>query len=129
MRNIVILGLSAGLMLAGSAAVAQGPPKSPRAKRGEAIVMELAAGRFHQVEAQFDARMAKALPEAKLSEVWAQIQSQAGPFKLITGSRETKLKTYDVALVNCAFAKLSLQAVVAIDGDGRVGGLSFRPVQ
>jgi len=50
---------------------------------GARVVQKLAAGEFSAVTANFDAQMAKDLPQAKLSALWKELLAQAGPFPAI----------------------------------------------
>ncbi len=95
--------------------------------RAKALVGDLAAGRMHAVTAQFDARMRSALPPAKLAQVWAQIQAQAGAFRSTGDATLTHAGRYRIVLVDCAFAHAHLDAKVVYGSSGKVSGLFFVP--
>ena len=52
-----------------------------------AFVDQLSGGNFTAASARFDAAMKAALPEAKLKDLWAQLQTQLGAFQKQVGTR------------------------------------------
>ncbi|NOZ77695.1 MAG: DUF3887 domain-containing protein [Acidobacteria bacterium] len=97
--------------------------------RARQLVTDLASGRMNAVVAEFDARMRTALPAAKLSQVWDQIQDQAGKFEAIGTVRHVQAGAYDIILVGCTFARAQLDAKIVYDRKGRVAGFFFLPAQ
>lgn len=94
-----------------------------------AVIQDLAAGKFAEIEAKYDARMAAALAPGKLGEAWTSINSQAGAFQSIVSARTSRVQTFDVAKLVLQFEKATLDATVTFDTDGKIGGLVFRPHQ
>jgi|HubBroStandDraft_4_1064222.scaffolds.fasta_scaffold00277_10 dienelactone hydrolase len=94
---------------------------------GKALVTQLVARQFDQVEAQFDAQMKAALPVTKLPEVWDSLLGQAGAFKGIVGTRVTESQGLHAAIVTCDFERSTLDAKIFMDAQGQVKGLFFEP--
>ena len=117
----------------------QSPPAQPPADRPEEssattaaaqkVIHQLVAGEFAKVEAQYDQRMAEALPPGKLGESWPGLIQQEGAFESITGTQTIRVQGIDVVKLVCKFANATLDATVAFDADGKIAGLSFRPHQ
>lgn len=94
---------------------------------GKALVTQLAAGQFDQVEAQFDGQMKSALPVSKLPEVWETVLDQVGPFKSIVSTKVMEKQGLHAAIVTCEFERASLDAKIYMDAQGLVKGLFFEP--
>jgi len=94
---------------------------------GKALVNQLVARQFDQVEAQFDPQMKAALPVSKLPEIWDSLVSQAGTFKSIVGVRVTERQGLHAAIVTCDFERVTLDAKIFMDAQGQVKGLFFEP--
>jgi hypothetical protein len=98
---------------------------------GRAVTDELVAGAFDKVVARFDAPMTTALPADKLKTVWSAIIAQFGPFKSITASKvsdEPGRADRRVVDLTIAFEKAPLEERIVFDEDGKIAGLSYRPV-
>ncbi len=93
------------------------------------IIQQLVAAQFEKVEAQFDSRMAAALPPGKLAAGWPSLILQAGAFQSITDTQLSKVQGMDVVRMECKFQNAILDATVAFDPDGKIAGLGFRPHQ
>jgi uncharacterized protein len=93
------------------------------------VIQDMAAAKFSEIEAKYDARMAAALTPGKLGEAWVSINAQAGAFQSIVSVRTSRVQTYDVAKLVVQFEKGMLDATVSFDADGKIGGLVFRPHQ
>ena len=94
---------------------------------GKALVNELAARQFDQVEPQFDEQMKAALPLSKLPEIWDSILAQTGPFKSIVSTKVTEKQGLHAAFVTCEFERATLDARIFMDAQGQVKGLFFEP--
>jgi dienelactone hydrolase len=129
-------------LFAGFPARAQAPPPAqsqppadqagdsvPAGEAAQKIIHQLVAGEFSKVEASFDDRMAAALPPGKLAESWPSLIQQAGAFESITDTQTIRVQGLEVVKLGCKFAKVTLDATVAFDPDGKIAGLSFRPHQ
>lgn len=95
--------------------------------RAKALVTDLAEGRIDAVTAQLDARMRSALTADKLTQAWAQLQEQAGPFDSVGQARLTSAGQHSTVVVDCAFAKAHIDARIVYDRTGKVAGLRFVP--
>ena len=93
------------------------------------LVSALAGGDFNKATENFDETMSKALPAAKLREVWNSLIIQTGPFIGQTGIRREKILQYDVIFVTCKFEKGVLDTKVVFNSDKKVAGLFFVPTQ
>src|SRR5277367_4978375 len=102
---------------------------SPSAVVAKQIIQELVAGQFEKVEAQYDARMAAALPPGKLGASWPELIRQAGAFQAISSTETTQTQGLAVVKMECRFENAVLDATVVFNPDGKLGGLSFRPHQ
>ncbi|MFY9802699.1 MAG: alpha/beta fold hydrolase [Candidatus Acidiferrales bacterium] len=115
-------------------AAAQAAPESNQqnsaaAATAQQIIQELVAGQFEKIEAQYDARMAAALPPGKLAASWPSVIEQEGAFESISNVRTSKVQGLDVVQMECKFQKAVLDATVALDSNGKIAGLGFRPHQ
>jgi hypothetical protein len=93
------------------------------------VIQELAAGHFDKIEAQYDARMAAALPPGKLAATWPSLIEQVGAFQSIASAHTSKVQGLDVVRLECKFQNATLDATVAFDSSGKIAGLGFRPHQ
>jgi dienelactone hydrolase len=123
-----MLGLFAAIVVALSAAGAETPAPG-YASEGARVVGDLAAGKFENVSARFDARLEKDLPPAKLSALWREMLAKAGPFRKVTAAEVTaKPGGYHAVAMTCAFEHVPQgDALVTLDGGGRIAGLYFGP--
>jgi len=131
--KIGLLALISFLLVIPGAAVrgaAQDAAKdSPSAVAAKQIIQELVAGQFEKVEANYDARMAEALPPGKLADGWRDLNKQAGAFQAITSAETSQVQGLQVVKMSCQFENSQLDATVVFNPDGKLGGLSFRPHQ
>jgi uncharacterized protein len=93
------------------------------------IIQQLVAGEFSKVEMLYDERMAQALPSGKLAESWPGLIQQVGAFESITSTQTIRVQGLEVVKLACKFANATLDATVALDPDGKLAGLNFRPHQ
>lgn len=100
-------------------------------QRFEAIARELLtnfnAGKFEAAAKDFDAQMLAALGPAKLAVFAQQLDAQAGKLKRIVDMRELGVQGYRTVIIAADFEKMRLDVSVVFDGEGKVGGLFFRP--
>jgi uncharacterized protein len=102
---------------------------SAAATAAQQIIHELVGGQFDKVEAQYDARMAAALPAGKLAASWPSLIEQEGSFQSITSTHASKIQGLDVVRMECKFQNAVVDATVALDANGKIAGLGFRPHQ
>lgn len=97
-------------------------------QRARAIVGELAAHQFSQVEQQSDDQLRAALPAEKLAEVWGSLEAQVGKFQQIRGVVVSH-PAAGVTLVTlvCQFEHTDLDALLPFNSAGQLIGLRLRP--
>ena len=77
----------------------------------------------------FDATMAKALPQDKLSQAWEQILSQLGEFQNQVATRTEQVQQYDIVYVTCQFKKTLFDVKIVFDKSAKISGLFFVSTQ
>ncbi len=102
------------------------PPLPELAKQ---LMQLLSQGKYDELAAHFDETVRAALPESKLTAVWAQLTSSVGEFVGVEGVREFSEGGYAVVVLNCTFSKSSLDTKFSFDKQRRVAGLFFLPPQ
>ena len=100
---------------------------SPVETAARQVVQNLAAGEFQKVEAQFNQRVAAALPPGKLGDDWKSLLQQVGPFLSIVETRAINVQGLDSVKMVCKFQNVVLDAQVVFDPDGKIAGLNFQP--
>jgi dienelactone hydrolase len=113
--------------LASSTASGQDQP-SKHEEVARTFVQHLAASRFEEAVKPFDETMLKALPPAKLEEVWKGLVEKFGPLKRISAARTEKAGKYQAVYVRTEFDKEAMEAKVVLDEEDRIAGLFFVPV-
>lgn len=101
--------------------------EDPAIANARGLVALLAAGKFADVEATFDAAMAKALPEAALASTWTTLVAQAGELEQVEHGSVTRTGSHVIVVLTCKFARARIDVRVAYDGTGKVAGLFLRP--
>lgn len=96
--------------------------------KAEAILKNLQDGRTADLVKEFDERMTKELPEAKLKPVWQGLVSQFGAFKSIVERREGPMQDRQAVELILSFEKQTIVHRTVFDSVGRVAGLVFRPM-
>ncbi len=119
-----ILVLAAGL-LSGSVSARQ--EEDPLVIKARAFIAALEKSDFVLAARDFDETMMRLSGPEKLAVFWKQVPNQFGPFVKQTSARRDQLGTYDIVLVTCEFAKVTLDARVAFDKSGRIAGFHFVP--
>jgi hypothetical protein len=111
-------GTTLGAQLSRDAAIA----------KAEAILKNLQDGRTADIVKEFDERLSKGLPEAKLTTAWASLVGQFGAFKGIAERREGPMQERQAVELILSFDKQTIVHRTVFDGAGRVSGLVFRPM-
>ena len=96
--------------------------------RAEALLKNLQDGRTADIVKEFDERLTKELPEAKLKPVWQGLVSQFGAFKGIAERREGPMQDRQAVELILSFEKQTIVHRTVYDSAGRVAGLVFRPL-
>jgi dienelactone hydrolase len=126
---VILFVCAAPNALVRAAAQESDQQNSAAAIAAQQIIHELAAGQFDKVETQYDARMASALPPGKLAASWPSLVEQEGAFQSITNTHTSKIQGLDVVRMECKFQNAVVDATVALDSNGKIAGLGFRPHQ
>ncbi len=92
-----------------------------------ALLAHLVAGRFEEASLNFDAAMLNALPPSKLKTFAQQLDGQVGKFQKVAEVRHVTEGGFKVALLVADYERARLDVTVAFDGEGKVGGLFFKP--
>lgn len=96
--------------------------------RAEALLKNLQDARTADIVKEFDERLTKELPEAKLKPVWQGLVSQFGAFKGIAERREGPMQDRQAVELILSFEKQTIVHRTVYDSAGRVAGLVFRPL-
>jgi len=126
--SLLLLALGAGIALVPGKASAQESTVDGAAIATRALD-HLDTGEYAQVEAMFDADMAKAVPSDKLKAVWESLPAQVGK---ASGRGEPQVMEQDgntLVQVPLHFEKAGLMAKFAIDGGGKINGFLIQPAQ
>ncbi len=95
--------------------------------KARAMVAALVRDDFAAAVKDFDETMLKLSGSDKLAAFWKEVPVRFGEFKRQTAARRAKEEPYDVVLVTCEFAKVTLDAKVVFDKDKRIAGFFFVP--
>jgi dienelactone hydrolase len=106
---------------------AQTPASVGAAALARATVEQLAKRDYAAVTAQFDAAMRAGLPEDKLKGAWEGVQSQFGAFRRAGEPRLSSKGDFQIVLMNVEFERASLDLQLAVNAQGQIAGLAFRP--
>jgi uncharacterized protein len=88
----------------------------------------LEAGKFEDVAAQFNAKMAAAMPVSRLRDMWTTVSRQAGARTSIIRQRVVTQATGNVTVVNvCQFEKTALAVMVSFDAENKIAGMNITP--
>src|SRR5436190_19890521 len=107
--------------------LAQSPDDAALEAAARAVLAKFTAGRFEELQTDFDARMREALPPAKLAAFAEQLAAQAGKFQSVREVKFDKAMDYRVVRLISDYEKTRLDVRVAFDSDGQVAGLFFTP--
>ena len=120
-RGIVLV--VAFCLASATAARAQENPAIGHATR---VIDLLRAGRFEEVAAEFNAKMAAAMPVSQLRDVWTAIRQQAGALTSIISQRAVTQATGNVTVVNnCQFERAPLTIMLSFDAENRIAGMNM----
>jgi uncharacterized protein len=125
MKRIVIFvfGITAAATLAD-----QPPASAKRETKARAFVTALSKEDFTAATADYDEAMQKALPSEKLADLWKSLAKQVGPFQKQGEAVTEKVEKYDVVWITCEYEKATLYARLVFTTEGKITGLSFRPI-
>jgi dienelactone hydrolase len=95
--------------------------------RSRAFLSAIVADDLATATKDYDEAMKKALPEAKLRDIWKDLVAKAGAFKKLGSARISKVDKYDIVTVRCEFEKAAYDARVVFNADKQISGLFFSP--
>ncbi len=131
MKNVFAIPLAAVLALGFWCASGRPAEATPEADvligKARSFLERLDEGDFAGAAADFDATMIKVSGPDKLAAFWKEVPARLGAFRRQTAARREKLGPYDIVLVTCEFAKVTLDARVVFDKEGRIAGFQFVP--
>lgn len=118
-------------MLLPSALDAAAPPvaRPPLRDSARAMLTALAAGDAKAAARDFSPAVRAVLTPTVVPLLWADQTKRHGDFHSIASVHEDKVEQYRRVILRCRFEKRIVDVVVAFDGDGLIGGLSFVPVR
>lgn len=122
--SLLVLGLLAGVC---APALAQLSAAAAIAK-AEAIFKNFQDGKTAEIVKEFDARTAAQVPEEKLKSMWPEFTAKFGAFKSIDERREGQMQGRQAVELFLSFEKEKVLQRVVFDGEGKIAGLVFRPV-
>ena len=127
------IAIASLLLLALGAGLAMSLPARAQAVDGKAIAIRaldhMDAGEYAQVEAMFDADMAKAVPADKLKAVWESLPAQVGKATGRGDAQTMEQAGSTLVQVPLHFEKAELMAKFAIEGGGKIVGFMIQPAQ
>jgi hypothetical protein len=126
MKRTTALVSIAALLLVAAPAVAQLTRDAAIAK-AETVLKNLQDGKTAEIVKEFDARMARDLPEDRLKSAWPGLVKQFGAFKTIGERREGQMEGRQAVELFLAFEKETIVHRTVFDAEGKIGGLVFRP--
>jgi uncharacterized protein DUF3887 len=118
-----VLAIMAGVSTSLSAQLA----KDAAIAKAELVLKNLQSGNTADVVKEFDARMSKELPEAKLKPAWSGLVAQFGAFKGIDERREGPVEGRQAVELILTFEKETIVQRLVFDGEGKIAGFVFRP--
>jgi uncharacterized protein len=119
--------LALGFWCASGRAAETPPGADALVGKARSFLERLDKGDFSEAAADFDATMMKVSGPDKLAAFWKEVPARLGAFRRQTAARREKLEPYDIVLVTCEFEKVTLDARVVFDKEGRIAGFQFVP--
>ena len=98
-------------------------PTTPQESAAVAIVDALVSGDMAAATKDFDATMRQSITTAQITEVWASVIAQNGPYTGQSGIQSHQDQGYDVVRVTCQFDRGTATVQVSFDSDLKVAGL------
>jgi uncharacterized protein len=101
-------------------------PAEPIA-HARAVLSLLQQNKVAEIESEFNAQMAAAVPAATLSQVWPSLQMQAGAFKSEIDQQRANVRGGTAVTIGLQFERTALNMIVVFESDNKIGGLQFVP--
>jgi len=99
------------------------PPATPAEHDARGLIDTLARHDWDAVEARFDPTMRAAVPVAKLSGVWGQVEAQLGHFTGVGSTRVEAKGAFQLVIARCLFERGANVIKIAFDSRMNVAGL------
>src|SRR5882757_6581344 len=124
----LVRGVALAAILGVASVNAAHAQENPAVDHATRVLDLLDAGRFEEVAAEFNAKMAAAMPVSRLREVWTTVGRQVGARTSIMGQRLVPQATGNVTVVNdCQFEKAALTVMVSFDLENKIAGMNITP--
>jgi dienelactone hydrolase len=126
------LRLALGITLVASVSLTLVTPadaqENPVADHARRVLDLLDAGKFEEVAAEFNTKMAAAMPVSRLRDTWTTVSRQAGARKSIIRQRVVPQATGNVTVVNvCQFEKAAFNVMLSFDAENKIAGMNITP--
>ena len=130
-RRLTALRAGCALALLAPLALPVAQAAAPAGSRAEAtaFVQDLAAGRFAQAEAHFNASMRQHATPAKLKDLWQFIEKQFGPYTKTDGGDTMSYKGQPMVIVHTMFKRQTIGLAVFFDHNNQIAGFRVVPLQ
>jgi hypothetical protein len=122
---LALLLVAVVLSAAGKAAALQ---TDPLLLKAEAFVDAMSRGDYASAALGLDQKMTEVFGPDKMAAFWKAIPDRFGALRRRAASRrDNPIAPYEIVLVTCEFEKVTLDARVVFDREGRIAGLNFVP--
>ena len=74
-------------------------------------------------------QMRDALTPEKIDMIWKGLIEAHGPYQGETAASVTRKQDFAIVVFSCAFERTNLEITITIDGNDKVAGLFFRPIE
>lgn len=82
---------------------------------------------FEKATSMFNQTLLEQMPAARLMQVWAAMEMQAGKFIGSTEIFAEKQRDFEIVIQTCEFEKTSLDLRLVFDDELKIGGIFFTP--
>ena len=127
MKKHIAFAMTIALVVCLSSPVFAQLSKDAAIAKAEAILRNFQDGKTADIVKEFDARMTRELPEAKVKPVWQATIAQFGAFKSINERREGQMGGRQAVELVLSFEKDTIIMRAVFDSEEKVAGLVFRP--
>lgn len=117
----------AGVLFAAPTAHAADTPADQCVARSSASLDALVRGDYTGARKDFNAAVGQAADAARLEQVWARMQAQAGAYRKHAEPQRQSMGGHEVVVTPVSFANMPLDFVVACDDDGKISTFRFVP--
>jgi hypothetical protein len=111
-----------GLVAPGGVTARPAFPQTERAASG--VVGTLASGQYDAVVANFNERLRREMPAAKVAQLWQAYLSQYGAYQGQLGSGNSA----GAVIIRCQMQKGAIDVQIVYDGDGLISRFGINPI-